>query len=343
MARRRRVGFTLIELLVVIAIIAILIALLLPAVQQAREAARRTQCKNNLKQCGLALHNYHDTHRVFPFSTAANGSVTTGAARPTIVSNVRGWTMLLPMFEQGPLYNKYDHNAAASSFNVAAGTLAGNVDLVNRTVVSVSLPMLLCPSDNGDPFYRGTATQYIISPAAATAGIHGAKTNYDFSVRKNASTSGAGAMLPWDQDNAKDAATQWPSRRMFGINKGPTMRDLTDGSSNTVMLAETTLTVYNGTTAMWGYSNHTSAGIDLGDPNPINGINAWVCCGWDTPANARPNLGHVNHWGNPGSRHTGGMHVTMGDGAVKFISENIDTTTRQKIAYVMDGQPTGEF
>jgi len=78
---RKRLGFTLIELLVVIAIIAILVALLLPAVQQAREAARRSSCKNNLKQIGLALHNYHDVHNVFPYSAAADGAVTAGGGR----------------------------------------------------------------------------------------------------------------------------------------------------------------------------------------------------------------------------------------------------------------------
>ena len=115
-------GFTLIELLVVIAIIAILIALLLPAVQQAREAARRSQCKNNLKQLGLATHNYHDSHNVFPISHGDTG-------------NSFGWrAMILPYVDQSPLYNKINFN--------------GNiVDAGNLEIAQTPLGLFHCPSD----------------------------------------------------------------------------------------------------------------------------------------------------------------------------------------------------
>src|SRR5688500_4365529 len=106
----RRRGFTLIELLVVIAIIAVLIALLLPAVQQAREAARRTQCRNNLKQIGLALHNYHDVHNTFPMGYCAGMTYVDGASDTS-----PGWswaTYILPQLDQGPLYNQFNWSAA---------------------------------------------------------------------------------------------------------------------------------------------------------------------------------------------------------------------------------------
>ncbi len=97
-------GFTLIELLVVIAIIAILIALLLPAVQQAREAARRSTCKNNLKQLAIALHNYHETHNVFPPAKLGSGMYNNGGSG-RVIKNTNGWILVLPFMEQGPLYS----------------------------------------------------------------------------------------------------------------------------------------------------------------------------------------------------------------------------------------------
>ncbi|MEW4487270.1 DUF1559 domain-containing protein [Thalassoglobus sp. JC818] len=126
----RRFGFTLIELMVVIAVIGLLIALLLPAVQSAREASRRTQCKSSLRQLALALHNYHDAHRVLPSGTINFGS----SFRP-----VSGWgwgTMILPYVDQGALYSKVDFNT-----NNAVGA--------NRDVIDTPLPFTLCPSDAG--------------------------------------------------------------------------------------------------------------------------------------------------------------------------------------------------
>src|ERR1041384_123408 len=129
MSRARR-GFTLIELLVVIAIIAILIALLLPAVQQAREAARRTQCKNNLKQIGLAMHNYHDAYATFPLSSSWE-------LGPGDCFALRRWSVrILPYFEQSNLYSRWDINK-------------GPFQSPNRQLLTNPVPLYLCPTTPG--------------------------------------------------------------------------------------------------------------------------------------------------------------------------------------------------
>lgn len=128
----RRRGFTLIELLVVIAIIAVLIALLLPAVQQAREAARRTQCKNNLKQIGLALHNYHDVHKTFVPATIYMGYGDTAPWPYNL--NHTGWLMLLPFLEQGNLHEMWNPSISTGSCNANGAGLMGVRWLMNRSI-----------------------------------------------------------------------------------------------------------------------------------------------------------------------------------------------------------------
>ncbi len=137
--QKKRTGFTLIELLVVIAIIAILIALLLPAVQQAREAARRSTCKNNLKQIGLALHNYHDTHRSFPPSYVDNYPAGT-----PFLNNDLGWgTFILPYMDQGPLYN----NISSSGAMDVDWTTVADMTTGSTAYAKSVLPAFICPSD----------------------------------------------------------------------------------------------------------------------------------------------------------------------------------------------------
>jgi len=321
-------GFTLIELLVVIAIIAILIALLLPAVQQAREAARRTQCKNNMKHIGLALHNYHDTHSIFPFSTASDG-YSSGNSAP-LIKNHRGWSMLLPYFEQAPLYNQFDFNVAAGERTTGTGVLQGSPNVINRTLVSKKLDFLLCPSDNGNPIYTAADSTYGISAAAAGAGFYGAKTTYDFSVQSAA----------WTTAWVNQGVT---ARRLFGKDSNSKLRDMKDGTSNTVAIVETTLEVYDGQTPKWGYASHVGMGIDLASTNSRK-INDWLCCGWSSPPWQQSNTpGRLGEWGTAGSTHTGGCHILMGDGAVRFVSENIDNTTRTSLAAIADGAVVGEF
>jgi prepilin-type N-terminal cleavage/methylation domain-containing protein len=329
---RRRSGFTLIELLVVIAIIAILIALLLPAVQQAREAARRSQCRNNLKQLGLALHNYHDNYNCFPYSSAADG-ISGGATKQ--IKNHRGWLGVLPYFDQGPLFNLVNFSVAAGERNAVGGTLQGTAFTSaavpgNAAVVSRPLTAFLCPSDSGDPQYRGADTTYGISAAAATAGFFGAKTCYDFS------TWSAQWTTPWNSQPRDQ-------RRMFGIESNSQIRDLTDGSTNTAMVVETTLEVIDGVTPAWGFTRHVGNGIDLASTNSLR-INDWTCCSWQSPPfQSTPRPGRLGEWGTAGSLHVGGCHVCLADGSVRFLSENMDNVTRTRVASIADAQTLGEF
>ncbi|MCA8988430.1 MAG: DUF1559 domain-containing protein [Planctomycetaceae bacterium] len=339
---RSRKGFTLIELLVVIAIIAILVALLLPAVQQAREAARRSSCKNNLKQIGLALHNYHDTFSVLPYSTSADGSIESNNTANTANSthftvNHRGWLGLLPYLEQAALFDQFDGNYPTGAYVRTGGTppspLVHPASTIptsgNAAVVSQLIPALLCPSDNGVNKYLGTSTAYEIYPGGAAAGHSGAKTNYDFSVGRYSSSATA-----W---NAWGLTT----RRMFGVYSACKFRDLTDGTSNTVMVAETTLDVKNGVGQTWGYSKWVGNGVDLAAGNGINDFS--VCCSWSVPPNANLSQTQLKDWGLVGSLHNGGAQVVLADGSVRFLSENLNAATRVNLAYIADGQILGEF
>ncbi len=334
-------GFTLIELLVVIAIIAILVALLLPAVQQAREAARRSSCKNNLKQIGLALHNYHDTHNVFPYSTSACGSVVSTGVNSANTSlttgftlNHRGWLGLLPFLEQGALYDQYNPLFPTGSYvRGAAAPLVQPETTIqssgNAFVVSRIIPALLCPSDNGNKFYTGGSANYHIYSGANAAGFPGAKTNYDFNVLRYSES-----VNRWD-------AYAPTSRRMFGVYSSCRMRDIVDGTSNTVAVAETTLDVKNGVGQTWGYAKWVGNGVDLATARGINDFR--VCCSWSTPPNANLSTTQLADWGLVGSLHKGGAQVLMADGAVRFLSENIAAVTRERLSYIGDGQVLGEF
>lgn len=323
--RTRARGFTLIELLVVIAIIAILIALLLPAVQQAREAARRTQCKNNFKQIGVALHNYHDTHSVFPYATAnapTNGSGSwPGSGEPVL--NHTGWVMLLPYIDQAPLYNEFNFSWATGVWNPTGGTVVGGTDPNVNTNLELSthrIEAFLCPSDSGPAIYTGTSSYGCGVPNSV-------RSSYGFSVQSGNPTG------RWDQEGQS-------TRAMFGKNSRCKIRDVTDGLTNTVAVVETTLDVDDGETQSWACSSHVGQGVMFA---ASRGINNFYCCAWRSPPNAQYKAGRNGEWGEPGSQHTGGIHVLLGDGSARFVSQNIDATTRVNLSRIADGNVLGEF
>lgn len=297
-----RQGFTLIELLVVIAIIAILIALLLPAVQQAREAARRSQCRNQLKQIGLALHNYESSTRVLPPGGIGYGwcnASTTYPGSPRIL-NLNGLSLLLPYLEQK---KKLDYNVAMQGLNTGcccgltgntSGVLAG-MAAVNAGILNDSVSVFRCPSDSGNPF-QGVGGCY-----GTVSGTGGAKTNYDFITSRNDFSCNYWSVA---SNNV---------RRMFGENSSTRLSYVKDGTANTVMVGETTLDVYNGRTASWGYRGWVMTGVDLEG----SGINLWYV---SPTIPAIP--GRLASWGYAGSTHVGGAHFTMADGSVRFLSQN---------------------
>ncbi|MGQ0634756.1 MAG: DUF1559 family PulG-like putative transporter [Planctomycetaceae bacterium] len=307
MSRHRR-GFTLIELLVVIAIIAVLIALLLPAVQQAREAARRTQCKNNLKQIGLALHNYVDTHGVLP-----NANLIPTATLP----QTWGWmTMILPFVDQAPLFSSL--NPGPVTLPQAASTAAG------VALLQTSLAVYQCPTDIGPNPNTTRPFTNILDPVSGQPVSMG-KSNYV----GNAGNRG------FERNGLIEEETSAPGCARF--------RDCTDGLSNTFLAGEKAHYVnkINLTPAPPGFGNRpvpVGAGIWPGYSDLVPGFPGF------TPPAFAAGVGRTwwrmqDGWGGGvfgpapiltgapffvfSSHHTGGAQFVMGDGAVRFVSENI--------------------
>ena len=288
MVTRRR-GFTLIELLVVIAIIAILVALLLPAVQQAREAARRSSCKNNLKQIGLALHNYHDTHSVFP-PGQIRGYSSTG---PQECGNGFSWgAMLLPFLEEAAVYDGLDPTI---------GIFIGS----NKTFVQsiASFDFALCPSDSERPKVR---------TANATT-----DANYMSSIPCTSYYGSAGAFNSWG-----DSTSPKLSGGFFTTDPAPpsTMATIKDGTSNTIAVGEKAGSVWTG--GSWLGYNHgtqTRCGTDF-----ANGPDWYLCYALYPISNKLPVPSQASN--RFGSEHDGGAQFVLADGSVRFISENVNHT-----------------
>ncbi len=318
MVQARRKAFTLIELLVVIAIIAILIALLLPAVQQAREAARRTQCKNNLKQMGLALHNYHDVFQQFPPSAINPGCAvcTSGPIGGTgLIRNTTAYLLLLPYYDQAPLYNQINFSLAtdiADWHGVGYGGVTNPSSLwLTATGATVALK---CPSDTSyaDPNTIGAGAYGITNGTRVSYGLVSHTTEYSFATW-------------YKQDTAN-------GKGIFGgFNGAARIADVNDGTSNTMAMIETP---FKKNSTNYGPYFHAFVHTHVIVPTAY-GINSRTYCG-----------GGVNGcpyaWG-AGSKHTGGCHTLLADGTVRFLSENISSTTLAALQGMNDGVTVGEF
>jgi prepilin-type N-terminal cleavage/methylation domain-containing protein len=329
----RRRAFTLIELLVVIAIIAILIALLLPAVQQAREAARRSQCKNNLKQWGLALHNYHDVNKQFPAALLNSGRYSGGNSVNGATRNTTGWTMLLPYIDEGPRFQSWDFNQNSSRSNPRAGGTPGN-DTTNAALWATVPNSMLCPSHPhaGEKSTSGAGGTGFYSRRDAT------RTSYLFST---------GVYTDYDANFGAQSGSV--RQGAFGNNGGAKFAQITDGTSNSIAIGEA-----------WGgsqYRTSTSYG-------PWGLVGTHTCCHGRVVSYSNSNVNdvrngsdqwHINaSWSNTDPRkrvyawtfssgHTGGAHFLLCDGSTRFMSENMDYRTFVKAAYIHDGSPLGEF
>jgi len=335
-----RKAFTLIELLVVIAVIVILVALLLPAVQQAREAARRSTCKNNMRQIGLAYHNYHDVHLTFP----------PGHTRVFATSEWARWSgmsMVLPYLEQGNVYNQIQFGLPIYATNT------------NERAVQTHIQTFRCPSDAGADFSTaGVAnTAYLIDDTLVSNMQH---TNYVLNY-------GVRPMIGSNLVLADGKGLGYGNSRVR-------IRDVKDGTSNTVLLGEHRL--LRGCETYWGGApNAPNDKRELGQMYGGGGLYFFVSDGDNqvddsaeinaptTPSvtldnrkvdcTGKPFTAFMGEYGIFGSVHKGGCHFLMVDGTVRFVNENVDSngavtvgsTMRQyqRLLHRNDGQTVDEF
>ena len=294
---KKRTGFTLVELLVVIAIIGILIALLLPAVQQAREAARRMSCTNNMKQMGLAIHNYHDTFGSFPSGYIA----TTSNHKTPFAHGEPGWgwaALILPFMEQGNASNSLIH------FNLPIG------DSANLAARQYYVPGYSCPSDNAPEIFELEEESHAHGGGAGGGGHTEIPT---------ANYIGVFGTIELDSCESTPIGQKCEGDGVFFHNSRIRFADITDGTSNTMMVGERT--------SDFGFSTWVGSVAEGEEAIArILGI-----------ADHPPNDDH-GHLDDFSSRHPGGANFLYCDGSVHFIPEVIDLTNYRALATRSGGE-----
>ncbi|HEY4259386.1 MAG TPA: DUF1559 domain-containing protein [Schlesneria sp.] len=329
-----RAGFTLIELLVVIAIIAVLIALLLPAVQQAREAARRTQCKNTLKQIGLALHNHHDTFQRLPPGACRDWQPFAPANEPNTWGS--SWMIfLLPYIDQAPMYNSYQFTGNSGHVNPNNQAL-----LTNKKI-----PAFMCASSTINKMSDSNSKMI-----AHYAGIAGAVNGNIPGYTETRNAAGGYGIASWGGTLYAESQTNF--------------RDMSDGSSNVIMVAEVSdylRDTNKSTRPDWTLAN--SYGWNMGTvysytSNGSERVFNTVAVRWKLNDKLKSGAGNTGWTGDGTSEgirsdsglniplnspHTGGVHALLGDGSVRFLSENLDFATLNRLVTRDDGQVVGEF
>lgn len=319
----RHRGFTLIELLVVIAIIAVLIALLLPAVQQAREAARRVQCTNNLKQLGLAFHNYHDTHLSFPLNAS---------------SSLYGYSpqaQILPFIEQGNLHGLIDFNQSL----LLGPPQSPTVNPEARPIIDHTIAVLTCPSDGGDIYYldqnndRWAGTNYLVN------GGSGDSFNYCSRVNDGLFWNGSRTRLTEITDGTSH--TILTAEGLFGDR----------GEDSSMLLdAQRQLKRVGG----GGVCSATADALAARAATRFEGARAgaWIRSapyftflnGYYPPNSPHPDVVHHGEILTAArSQHAGGANAAFADGSVRFIPESIDLDIWRNLFSRNDGQVTGAF
>ncbi|WP_435019459.1 DUF1559 domain-containing protein [Tundrisphaera sp. TA3] len=334
----RRRGFTLIELLVVIAIIAVLIALLLPAVQAAREAARRSQCVNNLKQIGLALHNYHSAVGTFPMASTPQPFDVGGT--PDGWSGWSAQALLLPYMEQTPIYNSINFNWASPTRG------SGAAFLINSTGYNTKINSLLCPSDanagvsniNSYHASQGTTTQIV---PQNTTGMFAYIQSYPIAAVTDgtSNTIAFGEALVGDQ-NPELKKLSNATGNAGGGGQAADKLDIS-GMLTQVQADLVTCTGWfmapggstGGRGSRWGWGSMGASIFNTVVPPNGGGKVKWGACRMDCCVNA-----NHDHYTNATSNHSGGANFVMGDGSVRFIKETISFPTYWAIGTRANGE-----